>query len=57
MAHSLYQTTQAEILLDDNICSNVRRMFNQVDSKLGLPLTAAMTKRIWLVSVAHVKCV
>lgn len=56
MARSLYQTTQAEILLDDNICDDVRSEYSE-KKEVNAPLTAAMTKRIWLVSVAHVKCV
>lgn len=53
---ALDETALAQVVLDDNV-------YNPVSICMSLqkggysPLTAAMTKRICVVSVAHVKCV
>lgn len=55
ITHRLYQTAQPEVLLDYDIYVLLASVVhvNWVD----VPFTAAMTNRICIVSVAHVKWV
>lgn len=56
----LDQTAETQVLLDDDVCIVVSKSYRKVTASryaCNLPLTAAMTNRICVVSVAHVKCV
>lgn len=53
----LNQTAQTQVLLDNNVCGQwlVEAVIAGEVRKGNVPLTAAMTKRICVVSVAQVK--
>jgi hypothetical protein len=53
---SSYETTHAQVLLNDDIWHGVSGRATTA-RVAGLPLTAPMTNRIWVVSVAQVKWV
>lgn len=51
------ETAEAEVLLDDDVWFRRQHPAPSRHRHGNLPFTAAMTKRICVVSVAHVKCV
>lgn len=53
----LYESAKSKVLLDDDVCNDVITTGLAQHEPVYIPLTAAMTNLIWVVSVAQVKWV